>query len=281
MVFSNSLAIKNSNPNIILNFNNSNENHSNLLLRIEKVSNLNETNTIRFLGIHIDNGLTYQHHISIIKSKLSKALYILRKSKNILSQKSLKAIYYSLFHSNLIFCLPIWSCTSQKNLKPLIVLQKSAIRIISKAAYNAHTEPLFKSNNILPLNDLIQFFNLQTMHRYIQGFLPTAFNQIWLTNQERRNETNTDQDIHRLLRNSANLNIPFVRLSFSQNQPLVKLPKTWSEFQVHEIKIIRNKNEFNLKLKKYFIDKLSFSTTCHRLLCPSCHLINNQNVVVP
>jgi hypothetical protein len=37
-------------------------------------------------------------------------------------------------------------------------MQKAAIRIISDVSYNAHTEPLFNANNILPLKDLITNF---------------------------------------------------------------------------------------------------------------------------
>ena len=33
-------------------------------------------------------------------------------------------------------------------------LQKKAIRIISLAKYNAHTEPLFKTLNLLKINDI-------------------------------------------------------------------------------------------------------------------------------
>ena len=38
--------------------------------------------------------------------------------------------------------------------------QKNAIRILNSAKYNAHTEPLFKSCDILPLNSLIEFFQI-------------------------------------------------------------------------------------------------------------------------
>ena len=115
------------------------------------------------------------------------------------------------------------------------------------------------------------------MQRYVQGFLPSAFSQVWLTNQERRDGV-SNAEIRRLLRNSEYLNIPFVRLSTSTNQPLVKLPKTWVDFPHPDIKILRNKNEFNKKLKQFFIDNLSLNVNCERLLCPTCHL-NNHGVI--
>jgi hypothetical protein len=57
----------------------------------------------------------------------------------------------------------------------LVKLQKSAVRIIASAAYNAHTEPLFKKLRILPFFDLVSYFKIQFMQQFKQGFLPKAF----------------------------------------------------------------------------------------------------------
>jgi hypothetical protein len=104
------------------------------------------------------------------------------------------------------------------------------------------------------------------MQRYIQGFLPILFKDVWLTNKSRRNQDN----VNVVLRNSENLYIPFARLSSSTRQPYVLLPKLWSEFNTEDIKIIRNKLEFNLKFKKFMLDELSTTVNCQRLFCPAC-----------
>ena len=201
---------------------------------------------------------------------MSKALYILRSSKNFLTQKALKSVYYALFHSNLIYSIPIWSCASNSSLKSIQILQKKAIRIVHGAKYNSHSEPLFKDLKILPLNSLIKFFNLQFIQNYMQGFLPSSFNRIWLTNEERRQ----DEDDHhqRILRNNDQLHIPFLRLNSLLKFPLTNLPRTWLEFTNENIKILRNKIEFKFELKKHLLNELSAVVICNRLLCPSCHL---------
>jgi hypothetical protein len=60
--------------------------------------------------------------------------------------------------------------------------QKAAIRLISQANYNAHSEPLFKAQIFLPLDKLVLFFNLQVMQKFKQGFLPMAFTNVWHSN---------------------------------------------------------------------------------------------------
>jgi hypothetical protein len=106
--------------------------------------------------------------------------------------------------------------------------------------YRAHTEPIFKQLNILPLPSLIEFFKLQFMQRFIQGHLPPSFNNVWVTNEARRNET-----VSMSLRNSDDFFVPVSRLKSYENMPLYSFPKAWSLLTDHSITIIRNCAEFN------------------------------------
>ncbi len=75
--------------------------------------------------------------------------------KNVLTPAALKALYYSLIHSHLIYCTYIWSCAPISAINDLGRKEKAAIRLIHNAPYNEHTEGLFKSSVIWPLNYLI------------------------------------------------------------------------------------------------------------------------------
>jgi hypothetical protein len=127
-------------------------------LLIERILNNSETKAVRFLGVYFDSNLNFDSHIKIVLSKLSKALYILRASKNLLTKNALKTVYYSLFHCHILYCLTIWTCTIMNLLINITLMQKAAIRIISDVIHNAHTEPLFKANDILPFKGLITNF---------------------------------------------------------------------------------------------------------------------------
>ena len=271
LVFSNSNLVKQMDISININNNNNDEENPSLIFPVERVKQEDDIPAVRFLGVFFDPNLSFSYHIKLLKAKLAKALFIMRASKNILTLKARKAIYYSLFHCNLIYCLPIWSCTSQNLLKPITLMQKAAVRIINNSRYNDHTEPIFKCLSILPLHKLVLFFNLQLMQRFKQGFLPVLFNSTWATNNFRRNE---NYEIS--LRNENDFNIPFARLASSDKRPLINLPKTWEDFHEESIKIIRNRPEFNIKLKFFFLNELSSIPNCNRLLCHVCHLQNIQ-----
>ena len=111
------------------------------------------------------------------------------------------------------------------------------------------------------------------MHSYIQGHLPKSFNNIWVTEGERRQDIN----LAYVLRNRNNLYTPAPKLNSLCQHPLFLFPKLWHEFPDETIKIIRNKLEFKIKLKKYYLDKLSSNYKCTRLLCPHCHLVGSAD----
>jgi hypothetical protein len=87
----------------------------------------------------------------MICTRVSRALYMLRTCKNFLSEKSLKILYYSMVHCHLVYGNQIWGCANGSLITDLYRKQKAAVRIISSSTYRAHTEPIFKQLNILPL----------------------------------------------------------------------------------------------------------------------------------
>ena len=144
-------------------------------------------------------------------------------------------------------------------------MQKNAIRIVAGKAFNAHTEPLFKKLQILPLPDLITFSKIQFMQRFTQGFQPVSFNETWVRNAVRNIGENEIQLHNR--DHLQNIHSNFVTLD---TFPLFSYPKMWQDFLNENIKIIRTISSFDSKLKKFFLDDLATSVICNRLLCPAC-----------
>jgi len=190
---------------------------------------------------------------------------MLRSVKNTLPKTSLKLIYYTIFHCHLIYAIQIWSCCSQNLINDLFKLQKAAVRIICNVRYNDHTEPLFKKEEILPLPDLISFFKIQLMQRFTQEFLPVSFNLVWVRNNIRNIGENEIQ-----LRNNNRIQPPPSRLAMTDRLPTASFARIWEQFPDEQIKIIRKKSEFDLKLKNFFLKDLAEVTVCNRLFCPSC-----------
>jgi len=266
LIISSSKHIHELDSKIFINNNNFNLNDPLLIKEIGRIYSTDKCPAIKYLGVYFDPNLNFKHHIQTVSAKLSRALYYLRTAKNFLPPPALKTLYYALFHSHLTYAIEIWGCASKTLLNPIYLKQKTAVRIISQSAYNAHTEPLFKKMGILPFFNLIEMSNLKIMHSFANDFLHVSFSDTWSLNGTRQQDFNTPQ-----LRNEDDFYVPFARTDILMNLPLYNLPKLWNSLSP-PLKIIRLKHLFKIKTKEYFLNNLNENPQCTRLLCPVCHL---------
>lgn len=90
-----------------------------------------------FLGVLVDQHLSWKSHVSYAAKKISKTIGIMSKSRFYLSRKSLLSLYYTLVYPYLNYCNIIWSSNYPSNLNKLLLLQKRIVRIICGAEYLA------------------------------------------------------------------------------------------------------------------------------------------------
>jgi hypothetical protein len=112
----------------------------------KQISIVNET---KFLGLFINNNLSWKIHIECIKAKLSSACYAVRSVKPFLTINTLKMIYYSYFHSAMTYGLLFWG-NSPDSIK-IFRLKKKFIRIMGGCRYRDSSRKLFINLEILPL----------------------------------------------------------------------------------------------------------------------------------
>ena len=75
----------------------------------------------------------------------------------------------------------ITGCAKDWQLKNLAKLQKSAMRIIDNAKYNAGTTEIFKKHKILKLQDLLKLQAACYAWKYFHGELPSAISELMST----------------------------------------------------------------------------------------------------
>ena len=103
----------------------------------------NVTERVKFIGVILDEHLSWKPHILSVSREISKSIGIIYKSSFCLPKTSLRSLYCSLVYPYLTYCVSVWGSTYQSNLNRIIILQKKIIRIISKVSFDAHTRVLF------------------------------------------------------------------------------------------------------------------------------------------
>ena len=75
-----------------------------------------------------------------------------------------------------LYGVHVWGLTFLSFLTQLFIIQKKAIRIISSSEPKSHSEPLFKSLNLLKLND-IESQILSFVYQWSHRLLPPCFSE--------------------------------------------------------------------------------------------------------
>jgi Reverse transcriptase (RNA-dependent DNA polymerase) len=264
IIVSNSRIVHETPTNLFINNNNPGEDDQGKKIEILRILPSDNIPAIKYLGVYFDPNLSFKYHIQQLSKKLSRALFQLRRVKNILSTNALRTLYFSLFHCHILYAVEIWSSASQSLINDIFLKQKSAIRIIANAKYNSHTAPIFKNLGILPLEMLIQFNLSKIMYYYANNMLPQCFNSC----RSKRGEQNLALGGPNL-RNPNVYVIPYARTDQLLRMPLVTLPRTWNDLP-NEIKSKPSIFSFCNNFKLSLLESLPDLPVCTRLFCPVC-----------
>ena len=118
---------------------------------------IQKENYIKSLGINLDSNLHWKYHILQVSKKISKGIGVLTKIRHYINIHVLTQLCYTLIFPFLTHGVVVWGNTYNSLLKPLITLQKKAVRIMTFSNFREHSSPLFKMLNILKFPDLISY----------------------------------------------------------------------------------------------------------------------------
>ena len=180
--------------------------------------------TLKFLGMIVDNQLKWHNHVSYIQSKLNSSLFILNRVKHMLHSKHLVTLYYSLIYPYLSYGLVLWGDTHRKYINKILTFQKKAMRIINRKTYNEHTNELFIKQGILKLPELYHWNVATYMYKYVKRLLPSPL----------LNSFVKMRDYHTYnTRNLDNFLVPNYKMDCLRRSFLCEGPKTWNSLSTH------------------------------------------------
>ena len=198
-----------------------------------------------FLGVILDEFLTWKPHIDKLASKLSWNAGILNKLKDFLSAFIMKTLYFSRSHSHLNYGILIWGYKCNQ----LVKIQKLLIRIVMLAKYNAHTDPLFKQAAILKISDMLRVNTLKFYCKHKHGKFPNYFYNFNLTTQGSHHSYDT--------RSSEQIRTNRTRAEFYDNRITLFLPMFINSTPANLLQKITTHSlqGFSSSIKRYILDE--------------------------
>ena len=185
-----------------------------ILINGQKLERVEHT---KFLGVIVDSKLTFSNHIQYISLKILKGLGIMCKLRNILPSSVLLTLYYTLIYPYLTYCTIIWGCANMTALHKLVILQKRAIRIITRSPYRTASNPLFLRLRLLKVYDI---YNLQLaifMYKYLCFLLPKSCGMYFTLNSAPSYITRSNNDFV----------VPTFRTTIRERSISVAGPRFW------------------------------------------------------
>lgn len=179
---------------------------------------------VKYLGLLIDENLTWADHLSSLKTKLSRACGLLSKLRYSINKDLIKMVYSSIFHSNLLYGCQCWGQRHSVLRNKLESIQNKCIRVICFKNYKDSVQPLYKELNILPLSKQVYYNNVLFVYDSLSKINPIIFH----TSFQR---TNTLHDHHTRGAHTDQLIKPVVNTqAFGINSIYFKLIQNWNEF---------------------------------------------------
>ena len=133
------------------------------------------------------------------------------------------------------------------------------MRIINNKGYTYHTEPLYKTYEILNVHDNYKYNVLTFMYRLKNNLLLNSFNTLYYFTEPGRSCT----------RQSKLANCGRFRTTYTSRLPLHRLPRIWNELDAkfHDIESLKS---FKKNVRNNFLSKYSTNIRCTNTRCKQC-----------
>ena len=137
---------------------------------------IEKVNWFNYLGIILNENLTWRNHIEMAANKIAKITGVLNTLKYAYPWQILLSLYNTLIMSHINYGLLLWGT----KIYELEHQQKKAVRTIKNNHPLAHREPLLKNLGLLNVHDLYHIKILKFYYKLVHSELPSYFNRYLL-----------------------------------------------------------------------------------------------------
>ena len=139
----------------------------------------------KFLGIYIDEHLTWKPHMNKLLSKIHRNLGVVRKISCFLNKETLLQMYHAMVMSHIRYGITVWHHGQVALRKKIQACTNKFLRMIYFMKRRDSVKSLMKENGMLSVNQIFHLETAKIMQRVSLGAIPVPFIDIF------RNQTRT------------------------------------------------------------------------------------------
>ena len=133
----------------------------------------------KFLGIVIDDKLSFSAHITTVCNKISRNIGFINKLSHFIPKNPLRCLYYSLIYPHLTYAIEAWGNSSKTKLSRLRRLLDRCLKILGKES----NDSTYHGLKLFTLNEIYQFFTFIRIFKYYSSGLGNYFRYKFSMNQ--------------------------------------------------------------------------------------------------
>ena len=130
---------------------------------------------VKYVGVHVDETLTFDYHCKFLWKKLNRALGMLFKCRHYLDSPQMKTLYFAIFNSHLVYGCQIWGQKRDTYTEKIHTSQNKAMRAITFSQPMTSQKPLYRQLGILNLEDFVKVQNCMFVSSALTKTSPICF----------------------------------------------------------------------------------------------------------
>ena len=206
---------------------------------------LQNVDTQKLLGIHIDKHLTWKAHINATCLKLVSKLSLLKRIQYFLTPE-MKLLFYNAYITPIFdYACVTWQKANISDINRIIKLQKRSARIILNASYSENSSEMFKTLKWLTFQNRCKYYTGVLVFKSLHGLTPTYINKR-ISFSENTNHNLRSNGKKNISHKKPNTN--YLKRTFSYSSMEI-----WNQIPSN-IRLLSNINTFKYALKSYLFE---------------------------
>jgi len=131
--------------------------------------------TAKYLGVMVDEKLSWINHIDFICKKISKLNYVFRFLAKYISKAQICQLYYAYIYPHISYAIEIYGTCCKTNMNLLQVKQNNVLRSLMNVNYRHSATDLYNELGLLKVSQIFELHVLTFVYKQRQHLLPTVF----------------------------------------------------------------------------------------------------------
>ena len=140
---------------------------------------IKQVSSVKSLGVHIDENLSWNLHIEKIAKKIASGIGAIKRCRPFVNRTTLESVFNALVQPYFNYCSEVWRHCNKSLSNKLQKLQNRAARILTFSSYDTSADPLFEQLNWKRLDTRRQIQVATMVYKSIHGLAPDYLSSLF------------------------------------------------------------------------------------------------------